>query len=126
MTNFQMVLLSIALVTSAPALAEPIVEVTIPALTGDAVIGEKVFSRKCADCHGEAGAGNSEKGPPLIHKIYEPSHHGDMAFLVAALNGVQQHHWDFGNMMPIEGITQAEVAMIVEYIRQIQRANGIN
>lgn len=126
MTKIQAVALSLALAVPGLALAEPIVEVTLPELTGNAVIGEKVFTAKCAACHGEAGAGNSEKGPPLIHKIYEPSHHGDMAFLVAALNGVRQHHWDFGNMLPIEGITQGEVAMVVDYIRQVQRANGIN
>ncbi|WP_435259274.1 cytochrome c [Thioclava sp. FR2] len=126
MRNIQVAVLGIALGISAPVFAEPIVQVTIPELTGNAVIGEKVFAAKCAECHGEAGAGNSEKGPPLIHKIYEPSHHGDMAFLVAALNGVRQHHWDFGNMMPIDGITQGEVAMIVDYIRQVQSANGIN
>ena len=108
------------------AQAEPIVDVTVPELFGNAIIGEKVFEAKCAACHGTAGAGNSEKGPPLIHKIYEPSHHGDMAFLVAAQSGVRSHHWDFGNMPPVEGITRGEVGMIVEYIRQVQQANGIN
>lgn len=118
--------LTAALITLAgPVLANPMVQVTVPDLTGEAVIGEKIFTAKCAACHGIAGAGNSEQGPPLVHKIYEPSHHGDMAFLVAALNGVRAHHWDFGNMPPVEGITQAEVKMVVDYIRQVQRANGI-
>jgi len=64
--------------------------------------------------------------PPLVHKIYEPNHHGDMAFLMAARNGVRAHHWKFGNMPPVEGITDAEVITIVAYVRALQRANGIN
>jgi hypothetical protein len=52
--------------------------------------------------------------------------HGDGAFLVAATNGVRQHHWSFGNMPPVEGITQAEVKSIVTYVREVQRANGID
>jgi hypothetical protein len=39
--------------------------------------------------------------------------------------GVQAHHWRFGNMPPVEGITRAEVATIITYIRELQRANGI-
>ena len=44
----------------------------------------------------------------------------------AAKQGVQQHHWPFGNMPPVEGITDAEIAVITAYIRAVQRANGIN
>lgn len=111
---------------ASPALAEPMVDVTLPRLTGDAIIGAKVFAARCATCHGEAGAGHSAKGPPLIYKIYEPSHHGDVAFLLAAEAGVRAHHWDFGNMPAVNGITRGEVAMVVDYIRQVQRANGID
>lgn len=117
----------IALTLSAgPAMAAPLVDVTLPELTGNAVIGAKVFAAKCAACHGENGSGNDEKGPPLIHKIYEPSHHGDAAFLLAAQGGVRSHHWKFGNMPAVAGITPAEVGMIVDFIRQVQQANGIH
>ncbi len=60
-----------------------------------------------------------------IHKIYEPSHHGDYAFQMAVTNGVQSHHWPFGNMPPVEGLTQGDVKNIVSYARALQRANGI-
>lgn len=100
-------------------------EVIVPELTGNAVIGERVFNAKCATCHGENAAGTDGAGPPLVHKIYEPSHHGDLAFLAAAKNGVRPHHWKFGPMPPVEGVTDAEVAMVVDYVRALQRANGI-
>ncbi|MDZ4134521.1 MAG: cytochrome c [Paracoccaceae bacterium] len=104
----------------------PLVQVVLPELQGDAVIGARVFEAKCAACHGNNGTGVDGAGPPLIHKIYEPSHHGDAAFLAAAQNGVRAHHWKFGNMLPIKAITRAEVGMVVAYIRAVQQANGIN
>ncbi|HSM30420.1 MAG TPA: c-type cytochrome, partial [Woeseiaceae bacterium] len=63
--------------------------------------------------------------PPLIHRIYEPNHHGDQSFYLAAKQGVRSHHWPFGDMPPVESITDAEVGQIVAYVRTLQRANGI-
>ncbi|MFT4715000.1 MAG: mono/diheme cytochrome c family protein [Paracoccaceae bacterium] len=108
------------------ALSKPMVNVTIPELTGIAKIGELAFNAKCALCHGENAAGKGGAGPPLVHKIYEPSHHGDGAFLLAAQNGVRAHHWNFGSMPPVEGVTSGDVKAITAYIRALQRENGIN
>ncbi len=103
-----------------------IVEITVPDLAGKAVLGQMAFVAKCASCHGENAVGQVGVAPPLVHKIYEPSHHGDAAFLMAVRNGVRSHHWQFGNMPPVEGITDAEVGTIIAYVRALQRANGIN
>jgi len=105
---------------------KPLVNVSVPALTGPAKIGETAFNAKCAACHGTNAAGNDGAGPPLIHKIYEPSHHGDGAFLVAPQNGVRAHHWPFGDMPPVKGVTQGDVKNIIAYVRALQRQNGIN
>ena len=79
--------------TSRIAQGEPIVELRIPAnLSAEAEIGKRAFEAKCADCHGENAAGQNGVAPPLVHKIYEPSHHSDMAFVLAAKNGVRAHH----------------------------------
>ncbi len=103
------------------------VEVAVPeTLSENAQIGKAAFEAKCAVCHGVNAAGKDGVAPPLVHKIYEPSHHGDAAFLVAAKNGVRAHHWRFGNMPPVEGVTDGDVKMIVAYVRELQRANGIN
>ncbi len=88
--------------------------------------GKRAFDAACANCHGANAQGRKDIAPPLVHKIYEPSHHGDGAFLVAARNGVRAHHWRFGDMPRVEGVTQAEVMDIVAYIRALQRENGIN
>lgn len=103
-----------------------LVAVTVPELSGDALEGEALFARNCADCHGADAAGREGFGPPLVHKIYEPGHHGDGAFFLAAARGVRAHHWTFGDMPPVETVTETEVAKIVAYVRALQRANGIN
>lgn len=104
----------------------PLVSVTLPEnLSETAQIGAKIFEAKCAACHGTSAGGRNGFGPPLIHQYYVPSHHGDEAFQRAAALGVKSHHWRFGDMPPVNGITRAEVSAIIEYIRQVQRANGI-
>ena len=102
-----------------------IVDVIVPDLSAGAKMGETIFNAKCAVCHGDNAAGVDGAGPPLVHKIYEPSHHGDMAFMLAPRRGVQAHHWRFGNMAPVEGLTDADIKQIILYVRELQRANGI-
>jgi cytochrome c len=105
----------------------PMAQVSLPtALSQEAEIGKRAFEAKCAACHGENAVGQNGVAPPLVHKIYEPSHHGDEAFIRAAQNGVQSHHWKFGNMPPVEGLTRADVQYIARYVRELQRENGIN
>lgn len=104
-----------------------IVAITVPdALSENAQIGQAVFEAKCAACHGENAVGQLEVAPPLVHDIYEPSHHADEAFQRAVALGVRGHHWPFGDMPPVEGLTRGEVQLIVTYIRELQRANGIH
>lgn len=104
-----------------------IVAVSLPAeFSGNAQLGKTIFDAKCASCHGQNAAGQNGVAPPLVHKIYEPGHHSDMAFVVAAQNGVRSHHWTFGNMPPVKGVTAGDVKMVVAYVRELQRANGID
>ena len=98
--------------------------INVPQLTASAQAGEALFQENCAACHGRNATG-TDLGPPLVHKIYEPGHHGDMAFQMAAKNGVRAHHWRFGDMPPVPGVSEAEVSKIVTYVRELQRANGI-
>jgi len=94
-------------------------------LSAPSYFGQIAFEKSCASCHGKNGAGGTGNGPPLVHPIYEPGHHPDGAFLRAANAGVRSHHWSFGDMPPVEGITEETVALIAGYIRELQRANGI-
>ncbi|MDH5544930.1 MAG: cytochrome c [Gammaproteobacteria bacterium] len=92
--------------------------------TGSPGTGKAVYNRLCQRCHGENALG-SPTGPPLVHKFYEPSHHGDMAFYMAARNGVRSHHWHFGDMPAIPSATPEDVGHVIAYVRQEQRKAGI-
>ena len=86
--------------------------------------GEAQFNQLCSDCHGQ-GAMGTDKGPPLVHRLYVPSHHGNAAFVNAIMNGVQAHHWQFGDMPPVAGVSGEQVRAITLYVRWIQEQNGI-
>ncbi|HYD63285.1 MAG TPA: cytochrome c [Noviherbaspirillum sp.] len=86
--------------------------------------GKSLFTANCASCHG-ADLKGSAKGPPMLHKVYEPSHHSDAAFQLAVKQGVRAHHWQFGDMPPVPGLSPDDVAHITAFIRLEQRKTGI-
>jgi mono/diheme cytochrome c family protein len=96
----------------------------VPALSSEARAGREAFNRLCSTCHG-ASASGSATGPPLVHRIYGPGHHADAAFTLAAQRGVRAHHWRFGDMPPVPSARLEEIGLIVRYVRELQRANGI-
>lgn len=109
-----------------PQSGEALANVTVPQLSTVAVEGEALFNASCAQCHGTNAVGQDGLAPPLVHIIYESSHHTDAAFLLAVKNGVRAHHWRFGDMPPVEGVSDEDITKIVAYVRELQRANGIN
>lgn len=111
----------------APAQPEPMIvrDVVVPDLSLTARRGAGLFATTCAQCHGNHAEG-SDRGPPLVHPYYRPSHHADGAFHLAVKNGVRQHHWHFGNMPPQPDISPSETDSIIRYVRELQEANGIS
>ena len=91
---------------------------------GDVEKGKQAFDANCATCHG-MGALGTDSGPTLIHPLYVPGHHNDDSIRRAVRNGVPSHHWLFGDMPPIVGVTDEELEQIILYIREQQRAGGI-
>lgn len=105
---------------------DALVAIVLPdTLSPEAEMGRRAFDATCAECHGTNATGRKEFGPPLVDQIYGPSHHADAAFQMAVEDGVRSHHWKFGYMPPQTGLTRADVANIVAYVRELQRANGI-
>lgn len=88
-------------------------------------LGLDKFRDKCSACHGQWAEGVADKGPPLVHPYYRPGHHSNIAFYRAALMGVRSHHWQFGDMPPVKGITKEDVTAIIRFIRWWQEQNGI-
>ena len=101
------------------------VAVKVPPLSAEAARGKAAFDANCAACHG-ANASGTNKGPPLVHDIYNPGHHADGAFYFAAQRGVRSHHWPYGDMPPQPQVTPEKIKDIVSYVRELQRANGIS
>ncbi|PCI51452.1 MAG: cytochrome C [Alphaproteobacteria bacterium] len=99
-------------------------DINIPILSQEAQKGEKIFNSNCAKCHGNNAIG-SDKGPPLIHNIYNPGHHSNLSFYRAVKMGTKQHHWRFGNMPAQRHVKESDVTLIIKYIRELQVANGI-
>jgi cytochrome c len=93
----------------------------VPAELAD---GERRYNRNCRLCHGPLGTG-AQAGPPLVHRIYEPSHHADDAFHLAVTRGVRAHHWRFGDMPPMPEMDSATIAGVTAYVRWLQRKAGI-
>ncbi len=100
------------------------VTVVVPKLSAVAASGKDLFDENCAQCHGANGSG-TDIGPPLVHDIYNFGHHGDDSFYLAVSRGVGQHHWPYGDMPPQPQVTGRQMAAIVQYVRELQLANGI-
>jgi mono/diheme cytochrome c family protein len=99
-------------------------DVRLPEMTPELSRGELNYGLRCGSCHGKNLIG-TDKGPPFLHPVYHKGHHGDKSFYIASKQGAKAHHWNFGDMKPVEGITDAQIASILTYIRAVQAANGL-
>lgn len=96
----------------------------IPAQDAELVAeGAILYETDCAECHGSDLRGTGQ-GPSFLSKLYEPGHHADIAFLLAVRRGTSAHHWTFGDMAPIPGVSEEDVAAIVAFVRKTQRIEG--
>lgn len=86
--------------------------------------GMQLYIGNCMRCHGVEGRGSSF-GPPLVHTRYAPSKMTDPHFAQAVLYGVKAHAWDYGDMKPVEGLNQTQIAMILAYVRALQSEAGL-
>jgi mono/diheme cytochrome c family protein len=85
--------------------------------------GQELYRASCAVCHGVDLTGSST-GPSLLSEVYEPGHHSDLAFAQAVNLGSPAHHWGFGPMPPIAGLTEGDIEAITAYVRENQRTRG--
>lgn len=95
-----------------------------PKVPAQLTLNKMLYEKYCAECHGVDLRG-SDKGPPFMHRVYHPGHHGDRSFYVAVKKGAKAHHWKFGDMKPIEGIDDRVIGSIVKYVRYVQKAAGL-
>jgi len=96
---------------------------TLESAPPDTGRGAQLYAAVCASCHG-ADLRGTDLGPSHLSIVYEPNHHGDESFRSAIANGALQHHWQFGDMAPIEGLDDDDIDAIIAYIRSQQRSQG--
>lgn len=99
---------------------EPEVPIQDPSLVA---AGEPLYSAECAECHGSDLRG-TDQGPSHLSIIYAPGRHVDFAFQRAIQLGSPQHHWSFGPMKSVEGLSDDDIAAITAFIRENQRIQG--
>ena len=85
--------------------------------------GAEVYAESCASCHG-ADLRGTDKGPSMLSIVYEPNHHTDDSFRSAIANGAPQHHWPFGDMEPVEGLSADDVEAVIAFVRAEQERQG--
>ncbi len=95
-------------------------DVRNPLLSPTAWHGRALYKKWCSSCHGKT-TGGTASGPPLV--MYDAKHHGDDSFYRAVWDGVKQHHWSFGDMPPVPGLTREQVGKIILYVRETQIAD---
>lgn len=86
-------------------------------------LGAIVYANNCASCHG-ADLRGTDEGPSQLSIVYEPNHHPDAAYRTAIANGTPQHHWNFGDMPPVEGLSDSEVEAVIGWVRSEQQRQG--
>lgn len=94
-----------------------------PASSSGADVGAELYQSSCASCHGTDLRG-TDKGPSHLSIVYEPNHHGDDSFRSAIVNGVRQHHWNFGDMAAIPDLDADEIDDIIAFVRAEQERLG--
>ncbi len=97
-----------------------IMDVQNPLLSPAGWQGRALYKEWCSSCHGKT-TGGTAKGPPLV--MYAIEHHGDDTFHSAVRSGVKQHHWPFGDMPAVPGLTREEISKIILYVRETQIAD---
>jgi mono/diheme cytochrome c family protein len=85
--------------------------------------GDALYRESCAACHGLDLQGTGV-GPSFLSVVYQPGHHSDDSFRLAALNGVPTHHWKFGDMAPVPALSAEDMTRIIAFVRENQRIEG--
>ena len=86
--------------------------------------GAELYAQSCASCHGSDLRG-TDVGPPHLSQVYAPDHHPDESFRAAITQGTRAHHWDFGDMAPVEGLTDEEIDQVIAFVREQQEIHGL-
>lgn len=86
---------------------------------GDVAAGKQVYVKKCATCHGAAG-----EGKEAIAKMMKAEMHHLGSKEVQSKTDAELHKIivrGSGKMKPVAGLTDAEVANLIAYVRSLAK-----
>ena len=106
-------------VSRAAAPGTPLVATADPSIDAG-----RLFAANCARCHGGDMKGTAD-GPSLLDRAYLLIFHPDEEYIRAVLEGVPAHHWEYGDMPRIEGLSRADAIALTAHIRAAQRSAGL-
>lgn len=95
-----------------------------PSDAGATSAGAELYAQSCASCHGSDLRGTDE-GPPHLSQVYAPDHHPDASFRAAITQGSPAHHWEFGDMPPVDGLSDEAIDLIIAHVREQQATHGL-
>lgn len=85
--------------------------------------GASLYAQTCAACHG-ADLRGTGIGPSHLSVVYAADHHPDDSFRRAVRDGVPAHHWEFGDMPAVNGLSDEQVDAIIAFVRITQSEQG--
>lgn len=80
-----------------------------------------LFANNCAVCHGPAGAGVEDQGPPLLKDAYLVDALSDKAIATAVRHGVASSEERWAPMPSFPRFDDDELDAVVGYVRELQR-----
>lgn len=83
--------------------------------------GQAIYEANCAVCHGAALEGN-DRGPSLLDPVYASDQMSDERIRSAVRNGIEQTRWEFGPMLALGGLGDAQIDEVIGFIRASQNA----
>ena len=101
------------------------VEVIAAELSEEAIQGEALFKANCPGVPRRERGGHEAGSAADSRHLQSGSPFGQGFLSGGRRLGVRAHHWPYGDMPPQPQVKEAEVALIIRYIRELQEANGI-
>ena len=88
-------------------------------------LGQAVYARSCAPCHGGELRGTT-RGPAPLSMAMAPDQLSDDAMRAAIVEGTDGVDSEFGPMSPMQQLADAEVDGVIAYLRAEQARQGLD
>ena len=78
----------------------------------------------CQQCHGKKLEGTLT-GPPLVYNLYKKGSHHKRRLNKSIKYGTKQNHWEFGEMPAYPDLSDEQIDLLIDYIRDSIKLNKV-